>query len=745
MTMQILAISLYGKNGQRRDVKFTPGTVNIITGASQRGKTSLIHIVEYCLGASECMVAAGHIRQTVDWYAIALQFPDCQVFIARAAPMPGVKANSACYMLVEKEISLPSKSELTRSTNIDSVVSFLTQKVGVPEHVTEVPKGHTRHPVTIGFRHSRYYLFQSQTEIANNEILFHQQARDRVPQNIKDTLPYFIGAAEDDRLSEMERLRSLKQERLRLVKQIKEIESLKGDGLLKGYSLLSEAADLGLYSSENLIPKDEVLLDQLELISRWSPSLDVDVYDEQDPLITLEAENRRLQNQKRALKLRLREAQEYTASESGFEQAVNDQIYRLQSVGLFKKFETVSEVCPVCESPHERASRIQEIIKSSLADLSGKLQGVGRTRPRISGYVNQLLQEQSELNNQLKRIKQTIGNIRSQESEDEQRDGLNTLRAKLAGKCSLYLESVDWADDNENLEAQLALLEEEISILSEKLDPEALREKLEAQLNCISEDMTVWAQELGLGYSNHRIRLDASKLTVVADTPDGRVTLDKMGSGENWMGYHVVTYLALAKWFIERARPVGRFIFFDQPSQVYFPADKSDSGDLSEIEKDEDRIAVKKLFEWIFKIVNELSPELQVIITDHADIDEPWYQQAIRDKKWRGEYALIPRSWYEEPQVTESDLYSYIQELVVRCKEELNYTPTYFIQMLNELGAIRAVSQLVLDTEVSEGFTKLALEGRLDLSVESVVLESPWSSLFDEDVIRAAKIKLRTS
>ena len=87
MTMQIRTISLYGKNRERRDVELKPGKVNIITGASQRGKTSLIHIVEYCLGASECMVAEGHIRKTVDWYAVLLQFPDCQVFIARAAPL----------------------------------------------------------------------------------------------------------------------------------------------------------------------------------------------------------------------------------------------------------------------------------------------------------------------------------------------------------------------------------------------------------------------------------------------------------------------------------------------------------------------------------------------------------------------------------------------------------------------------------------------------------------------------------
>jgi hypothetical protein len=109
MTMQIRTVSLYGKNGERRDIQFDLGKVNIITGASQKGKTSLIDIVEYCLGASECMVAAGHIRQTVDWYSVLLQFPDCQVFIARAAPLPSAKASSAAFMLVENEIILPEK------------------------------------------------------------------------------------------------------------------------------------------------------------------------------------------------------------------------------------------------------------------------------------------------------------------------------------------------------------------------------------------------------------------------------------------------------------------------------------------------------------------------------------------------------------------------------------------------------------------------------------------------------------
>ena len=211
----------------------------------------------------------------------------------------------------------------------------------------------------------------------------------------------------------------------------------------------------------------------------------------------------------------------------------------------------------------------------------------------------------------------------------------------------MYTESIDWNQDVSDQENQINILDEQIGILSERLDPEALKERLNSQLSCIAEDMTRWSRELKLEHSEKRIRLDASKLTVVADTPFGVVPLSNMGSGENWVGYHLVTYFALAKWFIEESRPVGRFLFLDQPTQVYFPSEKSNSGDLSEIEKDEDREVVRNMFHWIFEVVKTLSPDLQVIITDHADIDEDWFQLAVRDKKWRGDFALIPKSWYE--------------------------------------------------------------------------------------------------
>lgn len=62
---------------------------------------------------------------------------------------------------------------------------------------------------------------------------------------------------------------------------------------------------------------------------------------------------------------------------------------------------------------------------------------------------------------------------------------------------------------------------------------------------------------------------------------------------------------------------------------------------------DDDRAAVRRLFEFIFEVTDTLSPKLQVIITDHADLNEEWFQVAVKER-WRGGIKLVPASWYEE-------------------------------------------------------------------------------------------------
>jgi hypothetical protein len=48
--MQLLAIILYGAMGEQRIITFRPGALNIVTGISATGKSSLLDIVDFCLG-----------------------------------------------------------------------------------------------------------------------------------------------------------------------------------------------------------------------------------------------------------------------------------------------------------------------------------------------------------------------------------------------------------------------------------------------------------------------------------------------------------------------------------------------------------------------------------------------------------------------------------------------------------------------------------------------------------------------
>jgi hypothetical protein len=166
---------------------------------------------------------------------------------------------------------------------------------------------------------------------------------------------------------------------------------------------------------------------------------------------------------------------------------------------------------------------------------------------------------------------------------------------------------------------------------------------LSAFLNIIGRYMTTYSEALDLEHRGSHLRLDIRNLTVVADTLDGPVPLFRMGSGENWVGYHVIAHLGLHKWFRQKGRPVPGFLIFDQPSQAHYPPEQDAEGSIDGL-GDEDRTAVLDLFQLISDAAAELAPDLQIIVTDHADLKPDWFQGAVTER-WRKGEALIPSGW----------------------------------------------------------------------------------------------------
>ncbi|MDF2524856.1 MAG: hypothetical protein K0R31_2497, partial [Clostridiales bacterium] len=198
--MQILEIVLYSHKGQKRVVNFKPGKVNIITGSSGTGKSALIEIVEYCLGRGKCLVPEGIIRDTVSWYGVRLKFESDEVFIGRANPTKSALSTNASYLEIGSVVSSPENTPVANTTN-DAISDFLTQRIGISPNIHTPPIGQTRDALEANIKHALFYCFQQQDEIASKRYLFHRQSEDFMKQTIKDTLPYFLGAIQEDRLA----------------------------------------------------------------------------------------------------------------------------------------------------------------------------------------------------------------------------------------------------------------------------------------------------------------------------------------------------------------------------------------------------------------------------------------------------------------------------------------------------------------------------------------------------------------
>jgi hypothetical protein len=97
MTLQIRSISIYSRHGERRDVIFKLGALNIVTGASKTGKSALLDIVDYCWGRAECTVPEGEIRKSVSWFAVLFDKDGEGIFIARKNPGPAGRASDEIY------------------------------------------------------------------------------------------------------------------------------------------------------------------------------------------------------------------------------------------------------------------------------------------------------------------------------------------------------------------------------------------------------------------------------------------------------------------------------------------------------------------------------------------------------------------------------------------------------------------------------------------------------------------------
>ncbi|WGE27665.1 hypothetical protein PHA77_09085 [Edwardsiella tarda] len=89
----------------------------------------------------------------------------------------------------------------------------------------------------------------------------------------------------------------------------------------------------------------------------------------------------------------------------------------------------------------------------------------------------------------------------------------------------------------------------------------------------------------------------------------------------------------------------------------------------------------------------------------------------------------------------EADFHDAMLRIYCQAKKD-GYNAMRFQQMILADGGLATAKKLLASKGYSEGLTRLWEMGRLDISMEALVIKSPWCSLFSEDELEIARKRL---
>lgn len=647
--MHLGAVVLYHRDGHRSHaVDFWTGRLNVITGASETGKSALIEIVDYCLGSDRHGVFRSPELDTIGWYGLLLRIGGQPVFAARRAPGPGQKS-STDSLLVEGRDDAPAAAEIDAAiTNTASVTARLGELIGIEAAETEVPEGSTREPIRATLRHALAYVFQRQRLIADPEYLFSGQDRPFAAIAIRDTLPYFLGSVDTDALQLRRELRTRRRELARAEERLRRLAAGSDELLRREHSLLGEAEDAGLAATAEAAADD--------VRAALAALLDLRAEDVGEPVGGEAAQIAELDDRRRDLVSHLNEARagrrqlaERLRLATGFAREVNEHRARLLSLELYPSGSSADErVCPLCGAAGSDDDATVTDLRVELEQARAQADNTRTSEPLLDAAIERVDERIAALRGQLSAIEEQVRTLVERSDLARQARSRREVQAFVRGRIATFLEEhpVRDAVAVRQAEEDVETLRTRVKFLEQSLGPEATRRKTERTLDGVGADMTNMARRLELGYTEHGVRLDPIGLTVVAGDAADPVWLNEdIGSGKNWVGFHLVTLLALHKHFVTGHRPVPRLLMLDQPTQAFYPSDRRRAPDRSSSElDDEDRRLVRRQFELMRDTVQELDGRLQIIVTDHAN--EPWFAGTVRHE-WRDGHALVPRDWFE--------------------------------------------------------------------------------------------------
>lgn len=648
MNFAILKIIVWSKDPQKapRTLDFKPGAINYITGYSRSGKSAIIEIIDYCLGSGGCSIPkVGPIRRNSAWYGLLFKTVEGEKLFARRDP--NEQDSTDDYMITEGiTVSIPEFPE--KNANRDNAKGILGRLAKIPQSNSDFNESGSGYKGRASISDMTAFMFQPQRIVANNETMFFEADVEEHAKKLREIFPLVLGVVDADtlikqhRLQEVRRLIERKQRQLEALRI--NIENFSGE--VRGRYV--SAAQYGLIPSLNIDDTStQVLFERLNgIVTAWklNPSyLETDGHHENsERLSRLREKEASLHSEITTLRVRLTQLRELSLARAKSEFNISRKRDRLSTSSWLVERLSTHHSCPLCGNESETPSKELKQLIETTKKVEAQWKAVELVPPMLDAEEVDLQKQIAVKENELRQIRTEREYI---QEVTEEMQTTREQRAMFIGKIEEFIRLHDSLTDEGVFAEEIAALKDEEAELLKVVDFEAFAQRKETALFKFSRFAGHYGDILDLETGDDLIQLDTNKLTIrVIDENGSAAWLREIGSGANWLGYHVATLLALHELFISQNIPyVPSLLVIDQPSQTQFPDD--DEIDSEE----EEKLAVNKVFQALSTGINRMNGNLQVIVSEHAG-------QSVVDglenvhlvERWRRGRKLIPWHWSKE-------------------------------------------------------------------------------------------------
>ena len=651
MYFQIKKVILWPRNGaEPRILRFETGKVNVISGRSKTGKSAVIPIIDYCLGAEKCAIPVGVIRETCAWFGVVIDTVEGEKLLARREP--GKQQSTGDMFLLEGG-GVPIPHEIAqKNTNVEYVKSILNRLSGLSNLDFE-PGATDSFKSRPSFRDLVAFTFQPQNIVANPDVLFFKADTSEHREKLKTIFPYVLGAITPELLQARHELEQMQRSLRRKEGELRTRQAAGARWQQDGQAWLRQAIEFGLLPAETEIPQVWApTLGLLRNVLRGEPAAGEETIGSMDVALVRLKELRILETELTAehniSRQRRTELQQLEESTEAYADSLKTQRDRL-SLSKWIRDLVADRETAIFEQSEEGRGRLDKLC-TALDATEMRL----RSHPRAVENLGRETLRQREVTREilvkLTAIRKEISAIEDRSQIGKQIALRRERNARFLGGLQESVRLYDTQEPSSDLSKEIASLKNRVEQLQHLVEESRVRAKQQEALEVVEGYAAKLIPQLDGEWPEAPIKLIVKDLTIKV-TRDARDDyLWEIGSGANWLAYHVAVTLALQGMFLnERNHPVPGVLIYDQPSQVYFPTRRAmptnGMGDMDHKFKDEDLEAVRKVFSLFSKVVSKKQDALQIIVLDHAD-EDVWGElpNVKLVEEWRGK-ALVPLAW----------------------------------------------------------------------------------------------------